>query len=150
MKQLASLFILQLIFSFAFGQVDASKLVKWEVEYDAATFKKGKTVPIIFKAKIMDLHHVYGAEQPSKAVMPLRVNLKESLGIVPVSLKEEGKRVVEFDDVFGVDVAHFSGEMKVVQTVKITKKKPLLKGSITFQVCNETMCLPGEYRFELK
>lgn len=134
----------------SFAQMDASKLVKWEMKYEAQQLKKGKVLTLTFVGKIAPLHHVYSAEQPSKVVLPLKVNIETATGAIPLTIKEEGERKVEHDEVFQADVAFFDNEITVVQTLKVKKKNPVIKGKIDFQVCNDSFCLPGSYKFEVK
>lgn len=149
-KTIAILFFWKICLLFSFAQMDATKLVKWEMKYDAQSLKKGKTLVVTFVGKIAPLHHVYSAVQPSKVVLPLKINIESGAGATALELKEEGERKVEHDEVFQADVAFFDNEITVVQTFKVKKKKPVIKGKIDFQVCNDSFCLPGTYNFEIK
>lgn len=125
--------------------------VMWKTDYDATQFQKGKTLTVTFSAKVKQGYHIYSATQPTKAVLPLTlVADKKNKGCIFEPFTEKGNRKVEFDDIFKADIAYYDADFQVVQKIKITKKKVPIKGQLNFQVCNDEMCLPGEYHFEIK
>ena len=149
MKHTLLLFFISVFFS-AFAQT-ANDWVVWKMEYDASKVQKGKTVTVTFSAKVKAGYHVYSATQPAKAVLPLvLVADKKNKGCTFEPFTELGNRKVEFDDIFKADIAYYDADFQVVQKINIKKKKTPIKGVINYQVCNEEMCLPGEYRFEIK
>ncbi len=150
-KRFVATFILLIGFGVLMAQGDAKNLVQWKTEYDIQKWEKGKTVTVTFTGIIKPGYHVYSANQPSKAVLPLKITLdKATKGVQLLSLTEEGNRAVVFDDVFQVEIASFDGEMIIKQEMKVKKKKFPIKGNISYQVCNEEMCLTGAYSFEIK
>ncbi len=123
----------------------------WKVDYDAVQFQKGKTLTVTFSAKLKAGYHLYSATQPAKAVLPMTLEpYKKNKGCTFEPFTEVGNRKVVFDDIFKVDIAYYDTDFQVVQKIKINKKKAPIKGTIHFQVCNDEMCLPGEYSFEIK
>ncbi|MBX7242161.1 MAG: hypothetical protein K1X92_10465 [Bacteroidia bacterium] len=134
-----------------YGQTNPSELVSWKVDYDMKSFSKGKTVTVTFTGNIKEGYHVYSAVQPSKSVLPLIVKLDKNIKHIQLlELKEEGKREVVYDDVFQADIASFGGQIIVKQQMKVKKKKFPVKGVVSYQVCNEEMCLPGNFNFEIQ
>lgn len=139
------------LLSTLFGQGNPAELVKWKMDYDVKSWVKGKTVTVTFTGDIKEGYHVYSAVQPSKNVLPLVVKLDKNVKQVQLmEMKEEGKREVVYDDVFQADIASFAGQIIVKQHIKIKKKKFPVKGVVSYQVCNEEMCLPGNFNFEIK
>lgn len=138
------------MFSVAFAQT-ADDWAVWKMDYDASQVQKGKTVTVTFSAKLKAGYHVYSATQPAKAVLPLTlVADKKNKGCIFEPFTEKGNRKVEFDEIFKADIAYYDTDFQVIQKIKINKKKVPIKGHLSFQVCNDEMCLPGEYRFEIK
>lgn len=145
---LLSLFLLPLT---SLSAQNATDWIQWTMDYDATQVQKGKTLTVTFKAKVKEGYHVYSGMQPAKAVLPLKMNPDaKNTCVIFEPFTETGNRKVEFDDIFKADIAYYDKDFEVVQKIKIKKKKLPIKGYISYQVCNDEMCLPGDYHFEIK
>lgn len=56
--------------------------------------------------------------------------------------QEEGHKKEGFDDIFGMNLIKFSGEVTFIQRVKLKKKVASISGSLDFMTCDDERCLP--------
>lgn len=123
-----------MMFSFSsFGQ----EKVEWTYSYDS------ETETIIISAEIEEGWHLYSQ------------HIDESLGPIPTVFKfEEDKTffkligktleptpITEYDPNFEGDLSFFEGSVEFIQKLRV-KASGEVRGTITFMVCNEEMCLP--------
>jgi thiol:disulfide interchange protein DsbD len=133
--------VLALLFSVntLFAQVEEP--VKWTF----TTEKIDDThVNLIFKAKIEDKWHLYSAYTPAGGPIAMYFSFEESDGFVLVdSIIESPEPHTEFDDVFGVDVMSFAGEVTFTQQVELLNKEGfVIKGYLDGQACIDGQCVP--------
>jgi len=131
-KSIIFLFSLLLSLS-SFGQ----DKVEWSYRYDS------ESEVIIFSAKIEEGWHLYSQ------------HINEGLGPVATSFNfDENKKqfkvigktneptpITEYDPNFEGDLSFFKDSVEFTQKIKV-KKSGEVSGTITFMVCNESMCLP--------
>ena len=88
--------------------------------------------------------HTYSQFTPVGGPVPTKfVFTKNPLCKIEGTAKEVGKMIIHHENVFGVDVKYFEGDVEFVQIVKMKSfAKTNLSGSVTFMVCNDTECLP--------
>lgn len=152
MKKITATWLFLICMHMVWAQDTKVVPIIWEMKYAPENIKKGKSVMVEFSAKIPDNHTIYSKDQPSKSVLPLTVSLdkgSESKATL-VQTEEVGKRKVKYDDIFMADIAYFEHELVVKQIFKIKKNKAAIVGKIRYQVCNDELCLPGEFVFTLK
>lgn len=124
------------------------QLVQWQNQTAPISgLAVGDVVEIVLVATIAPAHHLYSAQQPTDAVLPAAFAFdKTAKGVELVgSLVEEGEREVYHDAIFEADIAQFSNKVVFRQKVKITAPQALLVGALSYQVCNDQMCIPGSY-----
>jgi thiol:disulfide interchange protein DsbD len=122
------------MFSFSsFGQ----EKVEWSYSYDSTSES------ITITAKIEEGWHLYSQ------------HINENLGPVATAIEfEENKNqfklvgktveptpITEYDPNFEGDLSFFKDSVEFIQKLKV-KTSGEIRGTITFMVCNEEMCLP--------
>lgn len=88
--------------------------------------------------------HIYSQTTPAGGPIPTKINFATNpLVTIQGTAKEVGKLEKKHEEIFGVDVKQFSGNVDFVQVVKLKGKvKTNLNGSIQFMTCNDRECLP--------
>lgn len=136
----------------AFAQFKPKDVHKWTENHTIpANLKVGDEITLNFTCKMNDGFHIYAANQPSpkKLVLPLVFKLdKTATGVEIVGKVIDGaNKKVEFDDVFGGEVAYFEKTATFSQKIKITADKPSLVAYLEYQICDDNLCLPSTYEF---
>jgi hypothetical protein len=108
-----------------------------------------KTYEVHIKASVQSPWHIYSQSTPDGGPLATKISFnKNPLIITQGKPKEVGKMVQKYEDVFGVDVKYFDGDVEFVQEVTLRgqgdKKsiKTNVKGTIEFMACNDEQCLP--------
>lgn len=137
MKNITVLLIACIATSFATAQ----DVVKW-------TWSAKKLAPqsyeLSFSAKVEKPWHIYSQSTPDGGPLPTVFAFnKNPLITFNGKVKESGKLLQKHEEVFGVDVKYFAGNVVFTQLVKLKSKvKTTISGSIEFMACNEEQCLP--------
>lgn len=118
--------------------------IKWRY----STLKvSNNTYKISFKATIQSGWHIYSQVQPKKAIVqPLQFAFsKNSQLLFEGKPKEIGKIIKGIDKSINTEDYHYVKNLEVIQIVKVNYNNPtILKGTISYQTCNNEMCLPPE------
>jgi thiol:disulfide interchange protein DsbD len=114
-----------------------------------------KTYEVHLTSTIEKPWHIYSQTSPEKGAVPTSITFKKNPIVKMVGkTREVGKIVSKYEDVFGVTVKYFEGNVDFVQVVKLkTDIKTYLAGTISFMVCNDGQCLPPQdedFQVELK
>jgi len=130
----------------AFAQID--RALQWRDTPPPSAVKVGDTVTLVCEATIAETFHIYSSEQPANAVLPAAFALdRTSTGVELVGAMEEaGERRVIHDAIFEADIAQFDGKVIFSQRVKITAPDAKIAAAITYQVCDDSRCIPGEHK----
>jgi DsbC/DsbD-like thiol-disulfide interchange protein len=140
MKRIFYLFIFFLA-KFTFSQ----EIVDWDIKYNA----QEKLVEI--KANIKDGWHLY-SQHIENNVGPVATSFtfKSSDDYQLLGQVFEPKPIKKYDENFEATLDFFEKEVVFTQKIE-TKKNSNLEGTVTYMVCNETMCLPPvDYKFKLE
>lgn len=102
------------------------------------------TYEVMLKANVNGSWHIYSQTTPEGGPLPTKIAFsKNPLIDIEGDAKENGKLIQKHEEVFGIDVKYFEGEVAFVQTVKLkANTKTNLKGTVEFMVCNDVECLP--------
>lgn len=120
---------------------------KSEVEKISETEFKVK-----FICTLEDDWHTYSQFTKEGGPLPTQFRFEKNKDIeLKGKVEELGKKHTKFDDLFGVDVTSFDGDVIFVQKVKIKNPKAVLKGEFDGQVCkDEVGCMPfGPEKFAI-
>ena len=119
----------------------AQEVVKWTFQ---AKFIADKTYEIHFTSTIQNPWHIYSQTSPEGGAFPTKIVFnKNPLVSIEGKVKEVGKVVSKYEEVFETTVKYFEGQADFVQKIKLkASAKTKLSGSIEFMACNDEQCLP--------
>lgn len=120
---------------------------KHEVEKISETEYKVK-----FICELEENWHTYSQYTAEGGPLPTEFRFEKNKDIELIGKVEEiGKKQKKFDDIFGVDVTEFDGNVTFVQRIKLKNPKAILKGEFDGQVCkDEVGCMPfGPEKFTI-
>ena len=130
--------ILYLVFTCLSLSAFAQKEIAWTVAYNA------ENQTIEFKASIANGWHLYSQHIADGAGPVATAFTYEQLeGIKLKGKVEEPESIRKYDPSFEATLNFFEGKVTFVQHIsKTTKNASTVTGSITYMLCNDTMCLP--------
>lgn len=119
----------------------AQQPVKWSY---SAKKVADKMYEIHLTAILQNGWHTYSQSTPEGGPVPTKINFKKNpLTILTGSIKEDGKMVKKYEEVFGIDVKYFSNKVSFVQVIKLKSNvKTAVSGTIEYMVCTDEKCLP--------
>jgi Disulphide bond corrector protein DsbC len=131
----------------------ATAQMKKPVSWTFSSKKIGdKTYELHMTAVISGNYHMY-AQKNSGDVVPVSFSFaKNPLLILQGGVKEVGKLVSKYEDVWKTKVNYFEGGVDFVQVVKTKVSAPIsVKGTVNFMVCDDKQCLPPtDVNFDVK
>lgn len=133
------------------AQFDPKKVAKWSESHKVGNAKVGDEITMVFTCTLEKGFHIYAANQPSKAALPLSFELDKGtkgVEIVGKVIDGPGKKT-EFDDVFRADISYYDGAATFSQKLKVTAPNPVIEGHLRYQVCDDNMCIPANYDFKM-
>ena len=134
MLRLAIIFFIGFNTFVTFGQAE----VVWEFVYDPNEHS------IIADATIEEGWHLYSQYVDEYAgPIPTSFEFEENAQIVLIGTPIEPEAIVEFDENFESEVSYFKDHVEFKQKLE-PKGDTQVFGTVTFMICNETMCLPPE------
>lgn len=147
MKRILKRNIQVLFLVMAFHSVSAQMLepVKWSFK----TNRINDTVAELqFIATIDQGWHLYSQHLPENGPLPLEFKFDKVSGANLLGKVAEPKSQEEYDPMFEMKVKFFLKKAVFTQKIKITGNKPVtLKGTMSYQSCNDNSCIPGETEF---
>ncbi len=110
----------------------------------------GSEGTIEFEAYIEPGYHLYSTDIPEGGPVPMSVTYRtvEGAEIVGELVPGDGA-VTEMDAMFEMMVSHFSDNALFTQKVKLLGGKYRIQGTLRFQSCSDTDCIPGRYDFDI-
>jgi len=151
-----SFFIIALVFTASFFY---SSTAKAQIEYpeDKVSWKfdleqSGEEVTVVVTVSIVKNWHIYANfRSPDSFSIPTDIVLEKSENYKKVGgiIEPEAEHI--FDEIVNEDLYLHSGTFKMKQKIKVLSNKDfVLKGTFSFQTCDETHCLPPfETDFEI-
>ena len=137
------LFLTTLNLSAQFGNIEP-------VTFEENVVVNGADGTIEFEAYIEDGFHLYSTDIPEGGPTPMEVtySVVEGAEIVGALVPGEGA-VTEMDPMFEMMVSYFSESAVFTQKVKFLGGKYRIKGTLRFQSCSDSNCVPGRYDFDI-
>lgn len=134
------IFLPCLLFAYHFS-FDQSTPVSWTF---SARKLDDKKYEITLSASVQPTWHIYSQHTPEGGPIPTKITFnKNPLVTAESEIRESGKKVTKYEDVFDVNVIYFEGQTSFVQVINLKSKvKTTLSGKIEYMVCNDTECLP--------
>lgn len=133
--------LLAFLFLLVAGAVKAQQPVNWSF----SSKKVGdKLYEVQLLAEVEEPWHIYSQFTPPGGALPTSIHVnKNPLILLQGGIKESGKLKKKYEEVFGMDVKYFEGNVTFTQLVKLKAAvKTNLSGNLEFMVCNEHECLP--------
>ncbi|HAY3550996.1 thioredoxin family protein [Elizabethkingia meningoseptica] len=137
-----------LLFIYTGFSAQIKDVVKWTYQLNKISDTEYEAV---LTAKMDNGWHLYSKDLPPDSGIPTEMKVT-SKDVQPVGgFREEGKKIEEFSEAFGAQIVYYSGVAKFIQKFKVKdpKKGAKVAAEITFQVCNDRVCLaPNTLEFE--
>ena len=120
------------------------------VTFEENVVVDGANGTIEFEAYIESGYHLYSTNIPEGGPTPMSVtfNTVEGAEIVGELVPGEGS-VTEMDQMFEMEVSYFNETAVFTQKVKFLGGAYRIKGTLRFQSCSDSNCVPGRYDFEI-
>ena len=115
--------------------------VSWKYEIKKIA---GNTFELHINSAIQNPWHIYSMHTPAGGPVATKILFaKNPLLLFQDKVKEQGKLVKKYEEVFGIDVNYFENSVEYVQLIKLKAKvKTNITGTIEFMACNDHECLP--------
>lgn len=119
--------------------------VKWSFKTKVTG---SNTSELQFVATIDQGWHLYSQHLTGGGPLPTEFKFDEVKGIEQIGSVIEPKPEEVYDKMFMMKVQYFSTSATFIQKIKVLTNKPVtVKGTLTFQTCNDESCIPGEMEF---
>jgi DsbC/DsbD-like thiol-disulfide interchange protein len=112
--------------------------IKWTV---VAKKTGPNTVDIAFRATLAPTWHIWSQMPGDDMLIPPTFTFKDKTIVAVGKAKEIGKKISKAEEGFKNKLNYYEGTVVFVQRVKIGKQKTIA-GSINYQICDPTKCLP--------
>jgi thiol:disulfide interchange protein DsbD len=151
MKKIILLFfalVVSLNITAQWGDNGASKNIKW-------TFDSNQTgdneFELLFKAEISSGYHMYSMDK-TDGPLPLEFKFAPANCELVGNMSSDKETKEKFDEGFAVNVKYYEGTVSFKQKVKLLSGQVNLTGTVSYQICSEEQCIPGEsdFSFNLK
>jgi thiol:disulfide interchange protein DsbD len=144
MKRLLFIYLFTIVCSTVAAQ---PKTAAWKVEHKAAG--EG-TVELIFTAEIEASWYIYSV-QKTGGPQPTSVTFDRSTEYKLAGELTEGiPSKQKFDEAFQVNVNYFTGKAVLIQKIqRLTANEFTVKGTLEYQSCSDTQCIPNDYSFSV-
>jgi thiol:disulfide interchange protein DsbD len=138
-------YILVLLSIYSFSVISQNP-VNWETNYDK--FKE----TITFSAEIESDWHLYAVYVPSPndGPLPTVFSFEENINYTLIDSIQQLKPKIIYDKNFGLELAYYERKTSFYQKIKTQKKSFIISGNINYMTCNENMCIPYDFAFEIK
>lgn len=121
--------------------------VKWTV---ASKKLNSKEAVIFIKATIQSGWHIYSQNIAPDGPTPTVFTFSPSKDYTLNGKTAEPKAATKYEEVFKMNVGYFTKEVVFQQKVKLNKGTATVKGSVEYQTCDKTQCLPPmDYAFSV-
>lgn len=139
MKRIISFVAFLFISAASFGQI--LKPVKWSY---ASKRINDKEAALLIKATINDGWHIYSQTVPENGPQPTSFSFYPSKAYQLNGKVQAAKPIVKQDPTFNMEVGYYEKSVVFQQKVKLTGNSAMVKGTLTYMVCNDKQCLPPE------
>ncbi|MBR4713232.1 MAG: thioredoxin family protein [Paludibacteraceae bacterium] len=115
--------------------------VKWNIT--CGEIDNNNTITLTFKANIDDGWHIYGMDMPKDGPIPTSFNYTLKRGATPTgSTTADKKTKCGMDNLFGMELCEYSGEVTFQQKMKVSKENGYkIVGYVEYMACDNTNCL---------
>jgi thiol:disulfide interchange protein len=123
----------------------------WTFTASKTEAKIGDVIEIRMNATIDKGWHMYASDlNPDIGPIPTTLKLKENGSFEKVGSFVSVAPKEEFEEVWNSKVRFFENKATLIQKVKILKANPVIAGTLEYQTCSGTNCLPpAEHEFSV-
>lgn len=115
----------------------------WTFSASKTDAKVGDVIEIRMNATIDKSWHMYSSDlNPDIGPIPTTLKLKENGSYEKVGAFTSINPKEEFEEVWNSKVRFFEDKATLVQKIKILKPNPVVEGTLEYQTCSGTTCLP--------
>lgn len=144
MKKISTLVLGLVLFAVA-AQAQIFNPVKWTV---ASKKLNNKEAVVFIKATMEPGWHIYSLNVEDGGPIATSFDFAASKEYSLVGNVVEPKPKTNYEETFQMDVSYFEKEVVFQQKVKLTGKDTVVKGTVTWQTCDNERCLaPDDYSF---
>ena len=125
-----------------FAQAQVLKPVKWNFSVKEISETEAE---LTLKASIETAWHLYAQDIPPDGPIPTTFKFNKSKDFELVGKVTEPKPIEEVDNMFGMTIKYFYGNVPFKQKIKIKSKGEfIITGELEFMACNDKTCIPPE------
>ncbi len=151
MKRIFTFLTLFVIAGLYISHAQVRQPVSWNHDFTGdENVALGEEIVLTFTASIDPGHWVYSAT-PSEgnpgAATSFEIDDQSGIEIIGEVMNEEGEPKKFYDDIFETDMVKYYDQVVFKQPIKITEASAKIEGYIRYQVCNDNLCIPGDYSF---
>lgn len=116
--------------------------VKWTMKLEVSD--DGKLATVILTARIDHGWHMYShLVNPETGPTPLTLDWTELEGVrLKGALTSEPQPTVKYDEMFGSELSWWASKAQLRQQMEVTGQQVSIKGTLRYQVCDDSNCLP--------
>ena len=104
---------------------------------------EGDEAQIEFSARIDQGWHVYSTGLGNDGPISATFNATKMDGVKTVGgLTHRGKEISQFDNMFGMKLRYFEGNVTFIQKIKFTKPEYSINCYLEYGACNDETCMP--------
>ncbi len=124
----------------------AQELVTWGFSSKKVSDNE---IELTFSASIDALYHMYSMEKVEDGPMPLEFEFEPSTSYELVGeMVSKSPIKTEYDEMFEKDLTYYGESAVVTQRIRVLSTEPFtIKGSLSYQICGEGTCIPGDAEF---
>ncbi|MDX8566994.1 thioredoxin family protein [Elizabethkingia sp. HX XZB] len=137
-----------LLFVYTGFSAQIKDVVKWTYQLNKVSDSEYEAV---LTAKMESGWHIYSKDLPPDSGIPTEMKVTSKDIQTIGGFREGGKKIEEFSEAFGAQIVYYSNSAKFIQKFKLKDPKKAAKvvAEITFQTCNDRVCLaPNTLEFE--
>lgn len=123
---------------FVSAQSTSGQQIKWTI---VGKKTGANTAEIYFKATLAKTWHIWSQNPGDDMLIPPTFSFKDKDVVAVGKAREIGKKISKTEEGFKNKLHYYEGTVVFVQKVKFGKQKSIA-GSINYQICDPTKCLP--------
>lgn len=146
--------LLILVVLFVNARVQAQlELPEDKVSWKFSVEQNGCEAYVVADVSMVEHWHIYAAKLPEGTfLLPTELNLEKSANYRTIGGVIEPTPIFEHDEMADEDLYYHSGKVKIKRKIEVISKEDFtVKGTFTFQTCDDSHCLPPHsVDFEVK
>ncbi len=139
---------IKLVFLILIAQVltaNVEQCVSYELKLDRTDIRAGETAAMTVDINIQKGFHIYSVH-PEMSLFPTDVEFADSSFFTAIGIFEEPASHIKYDASLGMTIGSHYGAFSITRELILNPDldpgEYLLEGTLTFQACDETRCIP--------